>query len=235
LTFEEYILNPSLNFATGEIILIDKPLKWTSFNAVSKIKYQIKNHDSFIKNELKIKPKVGHAGTLDPLATGLLIICTGKKTKEIETFQNQKKIYSGTFFLGATTPCFDLEKEIDKTFPTAHITGEQILYTAKKFIGKQEQVPPTFSAIWVNGKRAYELAREGVDIELKSRIIEIEDFIITKVEMPYVSFRIICSKGTYIRSIARDFGLSLNSGAHLVELRREAIGPFNVKEAITLN
>lgn len=235
MTFEEYILNPSLNFVTGEIILIDKPLKWTSFNAVSKIKYQIKNHSSFIKNELKIKPKVGHAGTLDPLATGLLIICTGKKTKEIQTFQNQKKIYSGTFFLGATTPCFDLEKEIDKTYQIAHITNEKIISTAKEFIGKQNQVPPTFSAIWVNGKRAYELAREGVDVELKSRIIEIEDFVITRIEMPFVSFRITCSKGTYIRSIARDFGTALNSGAHLVDLRREAIGPFNVKEAITLN
>ncbi len=236
MTFEEYILNTSLNFVSGEIILIDKPLKWTSFNAVSKIKYQIKNHSSFIKDELlKIKPKVGHAGTLDPLATGLLIICTGKKTKEIETFQNQKKIYSGKFLLGATTPCFDLEKEIDKTFPIAHITNEKILTLAKEFIGKQNQVPPTFSAIWVNGKRAYELAREGVVVELKSRIIEIEDFVITKIEMPLVSFRITCSKGTYIRSIARDFGVALNSGAHLVELRREAIGPFNVKDAITLN
>jgi tRNA pseudouridine55 synthase len=234
LTFEEYILNPSLNFVTGEIILIDKPLKWTSFNAVSKIKYQIKNHFSFTKEELKIKPKVGHAGTLDPLATGLLIICTGKKTKEIETFQNQKKIYSGTFFLGATTPCFDLEKEIDKTFPTAHITNDKIFSVAKEFIGKQNQVPPTFSAIWVNGKRAYNLAREGVELELKSRIIQIEDFEITRIEMPFVSFRITCSKGTYIRSIARDFGIALSSGAHLVELRREAIGIYNVNEAITI-
>ena len=232
---DEYISNPALDFAEGEVILIDKPLKWTSFNVVSKIKYQIKNHSSFIKDNIKIKPKVGHAGTLDPLATGLLIICTGRKTKEIEAFQNQKKIYSGTFFLGATTPCFDLEKEIDRTFPTNHITEEKILTCVKNFIGKQEQVPPIFSAIWVNGKRSYELAREGAAVELKSRIVEIEEFKITKIDMPFVSFRIICSKGTYIRSIARDFGLALNSGAHLVELRREAIGNFNVNDSITLS
>jgi len=234
LTLNHYIKNSDLDFSSGEVILVDKPLTWTSFNVVSKIKHSIKNHASFQKDGLKLKPKVGHAGTLDPLATGLLIICTGKKTKEIESYQQQKKIYTGTFFIGATTPCFDLEKEIDFTFPTEHITSDLILSTAHTFIGKQEQVPPVFSAIWVNGKRSYELAREGVVAELKSRTIEIDTFEITKIEFPYVAFKIVCSKGTYIRSIARDFGLSLNSGAHLTALRREAIGDFQVNNAITL-
>ena len=234
LTLQEYINNDLLDFSTGEVILVDKPLTWTSFNVVSKIKHSIKHHSSSQKDGVILKPKVGHAGTLDPLATGLLIICTGKKTKEIESFQQQKKTYTGAFFIGATTPCYDLEKEIDFTFPTEHITSDLILTTAHTFLGKQEQVPPVFSAIWVNGKRSYELAREGVVAELKSRTIEIEAFEITKIEFPYVSFKIVCSKGTYIRSIARDFGLALNSGAHLTSLRREAIGSFSVKDAITI-
>lgn len=229
-----YINNPELDFAKGEVILIDKPLTWTSFNAVSKIKHAIKNHPSLFKDGVKLKSRVGHAGTLDPLATGLLIICTGKKTKEIENYQGMKKVYTGTFFLGATTPCFDLEKEVDATFPTAHITNELILKTAKSFEGIQQQTPPIFSAIKVKGKRAYDIAREGNEIELKSRSIEIESFEITNIEMPQVSFNIVCSKGTYIRSIARDFGIALNSGAHLTSLRREKIGEFDVKNALQL-
>jgi tRNA pseudouridine55 synthase len=234
LNLEDYIKIPTLDFSAGEVLLVDKPITWTSFNVVSKIKHSIKNHPSLLKDGIKLKPKVGHAGTLDPLATGLLIICSGKKTKEIESFQQQKKIYTGTFFIGATTPCFDLEKEIDKLYPTSHITTQQILDSAKNFIGPQEQVPPVFSAIWVNGKRSYELAREGLNVELKSRMIEIENFEITAIDFPKVDFKITCSKGTYIRSIARDFGLALNSGAHLIALRREAIGDFNVKDAIVI-
>jgi tRNA pseudouridine55 synthase len=233
----------SYNFYTGEIILIDKPLGWTSFQAVNKLKHGIKNHSSFhhesafakasADNGKKVKPKIGHAGTLDPLATGLLIICTGKKTKEIEQFMGLTKEYTGTFFIGATTPCYDLEKPIDHTFPTDHITEEKILAVAKNFIGKQEQVPPLFSAIQINGKRAYTHARVGDAIELKPRQIEIFEFEITKIEMPLVSFRIVCGKGTYIRSIARDFGLALNSGAHVTELRRTKIGPYDVKDAVS--
>ncbi len=223
----------SYNFYTGEVLLIDKPLGWSSFQAVNKLKHGIKNHPSFIHEGNKIKPKIGHAGTLDPLATGLLIVCTGKKTKEIESFMGLTKEYTGTFFIGATTPCFDLEKEIDKTFPTEHISKEVILQTAKTFLGKQEQVPPLFSAVMVNGKRAYEHARAGDDIELKPKQIELFEFEITDVQMPIVSFRIVCSKGTYIRSIARDFGLALNSGAHLTSLRRTKIGKFDVKDAVS--
>ncbi|MBK6522231.1 MAG: tRNA pseudouridine(55) synthase TruB [Sphingobacteriaceae bacterium] len=231
------------NFYTGEVLLIDKPLGWTSFQAVNKLKYGIKNHPSFIHEPAsakassgrgnKVKPKIGHAGTLDPLATGLLIVCTGKKTKEIESFMGLTKEYAGTFFIGATTPCYDLEKEIDKTFPTEHITKELILETAKTFLGKQEQVPPLFSAVQINGKRAYEHARAGDEIELKPRQIEILEFEITDIQMPIVSFRIVCGKGTYIRSIARDFGLALNSGAHLTSLRRTKIGNYDVKDAVS--
>ncbi len=212
--------------------MIDKPLGWSSFQAVNKLKHGIKNHHSFIHEGNKVKPKIGHAGTLDPLATGLLIVCTGKKTKEIESFMGLTKEYTGTFFIGATTPCYDLEKEIDKTFPTEHITKELILETAKTFLGKQEQVPPIFSAVQINGKRAYTLARAGEEVELKPRQIEILEFEITDIQMPIVSFRIVCGKGTYIRSIARDLGLALNSGAHLTSLRRTKIGNFDVKDAV---
>ncbi len=221
------------NFYTGEVLLIDKPLGWSSFQAVNKLKHGIKNHPSFIHEGNKVKPKIGHAGTLDPLATGLLIICTGKKTKEIESFMGLTKEYTGTFFIGATTPCYDLEKEVDKTFPTEHITKELILETAETFLGKQEQVPPLFSAVQINGKRAYEHARAGDEIELKSRQIEVFEFEITDIQMPIVSFRIVCGKGTYIRSIARDFGLALNSGAHLTSLRRTKIGNYDVKDAVS--
>lgn len=177
--------------------------------------------------------KVGHAGTLDPLATGLLIICTGKATKSIEKYQAQEKEYTGTFFLGATTPCFDLEKEIDKTYPTDHITEEMIYQTAQGFIGVQEQVPPVFSAIKIKGKRAYDYARNEEEVQMKAKTIEIKEFEITRISLPEVDFKIVCSKGTYIRSLARDFGERVRSGAHLIALRRTKIGAFDVKDAMT--
>jgi len=222
----------SYNFYIGEVLLIDKPLGWSSFQAVNKLKHGLKNHPSFIHEGNKVKPKIGHAGTLDPLATGLLIVCTGKKTKSIDSFMGLTKEYTGTFFIGATTPCYDLEKEIDHTYPTEHITNQLISETAKTFVGVQEQVPPIFSAVQVNGKRAYTLARAGEEVELKPRQIEILEFEIINIALPAVSFRIVCSKGTYIRSIARDFGLALKSGAHLTSLRRTKIGKYDVKDAV---
>ncbi|MBS1651468.1 MAG: tRNA pseudouridine(55) synthase TruB [Bacteroidetes bacterium] len=222
----------NFDFYNGELLLVDKPYKWSSFQAVNKIKYLIKNHSSLLINEQKIKPKIGHAGTLDPLATGLLLVCTGKKTKLINEFMGLEKEYTGTFFIGATTPCFDLEKPIDKTFNTAHITSELILNTSKQFTGSLKQVPPIFSAVMVNGRRAYEIAREGGTTELKERDVVISDFEITNISFPLVNFKIVCSKGTYIRSIARDFGLALNSGAHLTELRRTRIGHYLVTDAM---
>lgn len=221
------------NFYTGEVLLIDKPYTWSSFQAVNKLKHAIKNHPSFVVDGQKIKPKIGHAGTLDPLATGLLIVCTGKKTKTINDLMGMEKEYTGTFLLGATTPCFDLEKPVDQTYPLDHITTEAILETAKGFIGVQQQVPPLFSAVMVDGKRAYELARAGVETELKSREIELKEFEITGIRFPEVDFRIVCSKGTYIRSLARDFGLALNSGAHLTKLCRTRIGSFELKNAVS--
>ncbi|MEI8135758.1 MAG: tRNA pseudouridine(55) synthase TruB [Bacteroidota bacterium] len=221
------------NFYTGEVLLIDKPYTWSSFQAVNKIKHALKHHPSLIVEGVKVKPKVGHAGTLDPLATGLLIVCTGKKTKTINDLMGMEKEYTGTFLLGATTPCYDLEKEIDKTYPTKHITLEAIKQAAIDFTGTQQQVPPIFSALMINGKRAYELARAGEEVEMKSREIEIKEFEITDVNLPTVSFRIVCSKGTYIRSIARDFGLALNSGAHLTKLCRTRIGDFKLEVAVT--
>ena len=221
------------NFYTGEVLLIDKPYTWSSFQAVNKLKHAIKQHPSLIVDGVKVKPKVGHAGTLDPLATGLLIVCTGKKTKTINDLMGMEKEYTGTFLLGATTPCYDLEKEIDQTFPTEHITIEAIKKAAIDLTGIQQQVPPIFSALLINGKRAYELARAGEEVEMKSREIDIKEFEITDVSMPTVSFRIVCSKGTYIRSIARDFGLALNSGAHLIKLCRTRIGDFKLEYAVT--
>lgn len=234
MLFSDYVLDKEIDFAAGEVLLIDKPLTWTSFNAVNKIKHSIKKHPCFFMDGLKLKVKVGHAGTLDPLATGLLIICTGKKTKEIESFQGMEKEYTGSFYLGATTPCFDKEKEVDQTFPINHINENLIYSTAKTFVGVQKQTPPIFSAIWVAGERAYDKARAGEEVELKSRQIEITKFEIEKIEMPEVFFRIVCSKGTYIRSIARDFGHALKSGAYLSSLRRERIGEFDVRDALQL-
>jgi len=228
------------NFYNGEVLLIDKPYTWSSFQAVNKIKHAIKNHPSFILNDAstnfepkKIKPKIGHAGTLDPLATGLLIVCTGKKTKTISELMGMEKEYTGTFFIGATTPCYDLEKPVDFCFPTEHIMENNILAIAKQFIGIQQQVPPLYSAVFINGKRAYEYARAGEVAEIKSREVEIKEFEIIDAKLPNVSFRIVCSKGTYIRSIARDYGLALNSGGHLTKLCRTKIGNFDLKDAVS--
>jgi tRNA pseudouridine55 synthase len=223
------------DFAAGEVLLIDKPLTWTSFDAVNRIKYQI-------TRRLKIKAKVGHAGTLDPLATGLLIICTGKFTKRLDSFQAQEKEYTGTIVVGATTPCCDLEKPVDAWFDTAHITDELLYRTALQFMGKQQQVPPVFSAIRVNGKRAYEHARKGRDTTMPPREVEIPAFDITAIRrttgeqghvLIEVDFRVVCSKGTYIRSLARDYGQALQAGAHLSALRRTKIGECDVANAIT--
>jgi tRNA pseudouridine55 synthase len=215
-------------FTTGSVLLIDKPLHWTSFQAVNKIKW-------LLKSKLKIKTKVGHAGTLDPLATGLLIICTGKKTKSIEGYQAQQKEYTGTFYIGATTPCFDLEKEIDFTFPTEHISEALLQETKKQFVGKIQQVPPIFSAVKVDGKRAYDIARAGGEAIIKPKEIEIYSFELTRIALPEVDFKVTCTKGTYIRSLARDFGLALNSGAHLIALRRTKIGDFSVENAFSMD
>lgn len=221
------------DFYRGEVLLIDKPYTWSSFQAVNKLKYAVRHHPSLVVNGVRVKPKLGHAGTLDPLATGLLIVCTGKKTKEIQSFMGMDKEYTGTFLLGATTPCYDLEKPVDHTFPTDHITSSAIQEMSIKFTGVQEQVPPLFSAVMVGGKRAYELARSGAEVELKSREIEIKEFEITALRFPEVDFRIVCSKGTYIRSIARDFGLALGSGAHLTRLCRTRIGSFRLEDALS--
>ncbi|TCI93144.1 tRNA pseudouridine(55) synthase TruB [Tenacibaculum sp. M341] len=213
------------DYKNGQVLLIDKPLNWTSFQVVNKLRWHIRKHF-----DIK-KIKVGHAGTLDPLATGLLIICTGKQTKNIETYQGQLKEYTGTFVLGATTPSYDLETEVDETYPTDHITEDLIHDTTKQFTGKIQQKPPIFSAIKKDGKRLYELAREGKTTEIKSREIEIFEFEITKISMPNVEFRVVCSKGTYIRSLAHDFGQALSSGAHLSVLRRTKIGDYSVANA----
>lgn len=214
-------------FLEGQILLIDKPLTWSSFQAVNKIKYTL------IKNlDLPKRFKIGHAGTLDPLATGLLIICTGKFTKRLSELQGQIKEYTGTITVGATTPSYDLETEINKTFPTTHITAKLIEQTKKQFIGTIEQFPPIFSAIKKDGKRLYEHARKGEEIEVQSRKIEISEFEITRIELPEIDFRVVCSKGTYIRSLAYDFGKALKSGAHLTALRRTKIGDFSVDNAV---
>lgn len=214
------------DFKNGQVILIDKPLEWTSFQVVNKLRWHIRK-----KFNIK-KIKVGHAGTLDPLATGLLIICTGKFTKKIDEYQGQIKEYTGEITLGATTPSYDLETEINAKFPTAHISEEKIYEATEQFVGEIEQKPPLFSAIKKEGKRLYELAREGKTTEIKSRKIAIYAFEITKIDLPKVNFRVVCSKGTYIRSLAYDFGVALNSGAHLSALRRTKIGEFNVNKAL---
>ena len=216
------------DFLTGQVLLIDKPLHLTSFDVVNKIRWNIKRTFN-IK-----KIKVGHAGTLDPLATGLLIICTGKMTKQIDTFQGQEKEYTGTFVLGSTTPSFDLETEINETFPTEHITEKDINQATKQFIGDIEQFPPIYSAIKKEGKRLYEFARAGEEVVIKSRTVTVSAFEITKINGNNLDFRVVCSKGTYIRSLANDFGKALQSGAHLAALRRTKIGDFDVINAITL-
>ena len=212
----------------GKVILVDKPLKWSSFQAVNKLKYVLKN-----QLHLPKKFKIGHAGTLDPLATGLLIICTGKFTKTITEIQAQTKEYTGTIILGATTPSYDLETEIDATFSTDHISENLILETTKQFIGEIDQKPPVFSAIKKDGKRLYEHARAGEEVEIQSRKTTIYEFEITRIQLPEVDFRVTCSKGTYIRSLAYDFGLALQSGGHLSALRRTKIGDYSVENAVT--
>lgn len=216
-------------FKNGKVLLIDKPLEWTSFQAVNKLRWHIKKRFN-IK-----KIKVGHAGTLDPLATGLLIICTGKQTKNIETYQGQIKEYTGTITFGATTPSYDLETEIDQEYPTAHLTEAMLHEATQQFLGVIAQKPPIFSAIKKDGKRLYELARAGKTTEIKARSIEIQTFELTSINLPEVNFRVVCSKGTYIRSLAHDFGQALQSGAHLSALRRTKIGDFSVDDATSID
>lgn len=212
---------PQFSFAEGEVLLIDKPLTWTSFDVVGKLRNSIK----------PMKVKVGHAGTLDPLATGLLIVCTGKMTKQIDGFQAEDKEYTGTITLGGSTPSYDLETAVDVTMPTDSITEEAIYAAAASFQGPQEQYPPAHSAIKIGGERVYEKARRGEQVELKARKVDIMAFDVVKIEMPVVHFRIKCSKGTYIRSIAHDFGKALGNVAHLSSLRRTKSGDFDVKDA----
>lgn len=217
------------DYKEGQVILIDKPLEWTSFQVVNKMRWLIK------KNFGLKKIKVGHAGTLDPLATGLLIICTGKFTKKIDTYQAQEKEYTGTFTLGATTPSYDLETEIDQEFDISQITSEEIKEAVKQFIGEIQQQPPVYSALKKDGKRLYEFARNGEEVEIPFRTVTVSEFEITNIDLPNVDFRVVCSKGTYIRSLANDFGKALDNGAHLSALRRTKIGDFSVDDALNIN
>jgi tRNA pseudouridine55 synthase len=215
----------SFQFEQGEIILVNKPYRWTSFDVVN-----------FVRNYIKSQPglkkiKVGHAGTLDPLATGLLILCTGKMTKQIEQFKEFDKEYTGSFTIGATTPSFDLETETDQVFPFEHVTEEAIFAAAKELSGRYEQVPPAFSAVKIKGVRAYEHARKGREVAIKPKEVSIPEFEITGVLLPVISFKIVCSKGTYIRAIARDFGEKLHCGAYLSSLCRTRIGIYHHKDA----
>lgn len=215
-----------IDFQAGAILLVDKPYKWTSFDVVNKLRWNLKRKYG-LKNF-----KVGHAGTLDPLATGLLVICTGKATKKITDLTADDKTYTGTFLLGKTTPCYDLEKPFDETeYETAHITQELLNEVAASFIGVQEQYPPIFSAKQIDGKRAYDLARAGKEVEMKPNTIEIKEFKIDASRFPEIDFYVHCSKGTYIRSIANDFGKKLNSGATLIALRRTSSGSFRIEDA----
>lgn len=215
-----------MDFKAGEILYIDKPYKWTSFAIVNKLRYHICR-----KVGVK-KMKVGHAGTLDPLATGVMIICTGKATKRIEEFQYQTKEYIATLRLGATTPSFDLETEIDATYPCEHITCEQVENILQKFIGTIEQVPPAFSACKVDGKRAYDLARKGKEVELKAKTLVIDEIELLSCELPEIVVRVVCSKGTYIRALARDIGEALDSGAHLTALQRTRVGDIRLADCM---
>ena len=216
------------DFKNGQLLLIDKPLKWTSFQVVNKLRWHIRK--AFDIGKIK----VGHAGTLDPLATGLLLICTGKKTKEIGYYQGQKKGYTGTLILGSSTPSFDLETEIDRSFSTNHITESLINKTTQNFIGEIKQYPPIFSAIKKDGKRLYQYARAGKEVDIKSRQISVDEFKITNIRGLEIDFKIQCSKGTYIRSLVNDFGKALDSGAHLSSLRRINIGRYSVNDAIKI-
>ena len=219
-----------MDFIEGEIICFDKPLKWTSFNLVAKIRSQL-CHRLGVK-----KLKVGHAGTLDPLATGVMVVCTGKATKRIDELQAHVKEYVATLQLGATTPCFDLEKPIDRTYPTEHINEALVREVLGRFVGRIEQVPPAFSACKIDGKRAYDLARKGREVELKPKVlvideIELLDFSQEKMQ---ATIRVVCSKGTYIRALARDIGQALDSGAHLISLRRTRVGDIKVEDCMSV-
>lgn len=216
------------DFKEGQVLLFDKPLKWTSFQVVKKVRWLIKQHCG-IK-----KIKVGHAGTLDPLATGLLIICTGKFTKRITEFQGLHKQYTGTFTLGASTPSFDLETEIEQTYPINHLSAAELKEATGLFLGKTAQYPPLFSALKKDGKRLYEYARKGEKVEIKPREVEISTFDLSRIDLPEVDFKVVCSKGTYIRSLARDFGETVNSGAYLSALQRTKIGPYAVEKALSI-
>jgi tRNA pseudouridine55 synthase len=216
------------DFIEGELLLINKPLEWTSFDVVNFLR-------SFIRKVYNIKKlKVGHAGTLDPLATGLLIICTGKKTKQIEQYMGMDKVYVGRMQLGATTPSYDKETEIDKVFDFSHLTEDQLQKKAKLFIGEIDQVPPAFSAVKIDGKRAFSYARKQNEVEIKARKVTIRQFELINFELPYVDFVVECSKGTYIRSLVNDFGKSLDNGAFLSELCRTKIGEYSLNDAFTL-
>lgn len=217
-----------MDFITGEIIGIDKPLGWTSFDAVKRVR-------GAIQRRLHLKKfKVGHAGTLDPLATGVLIVCTGRATKRIDELQNGDKEYVATIRLGATTPSFDLETEVDAVYPWEHITRERVEEIIPTFIGKIMQVPPVFSAVKVDGKRAYNLARKGKEVELKAKPLYIKEMELLGMDMPEITLRIVCSKGTYIRALARDLGEALGSGAHLTGLRRTRVGNVRVEDCLTI-
>lgn len=213
----------------GEILYIDKPLHWSSFDAVKRVR-------GIMARRLKIKKmKVGHAGTLDPLATGVMIVCTGRATKRIDELQAHTKEYVATIALGATTPSYDLETEIDATFPTEHITREMVEETLKKFTGRIEQVPPAFSACKIDGKRAYKMARKGKEVELKAKILVIDEIELLEYSQQSIVVRVVCSKGTYIRALARDIGTALNSGGHLTALRRTRVGDVKVEDCLTVD
>lgn len=215
-----------MDFKEGEILYFDKPLTWTSFAVVNKIRYHL-------CRRLGVKKlKVGHAGTLDPLATGVMILCTGKATKRIEELQAHTKEYVATLMLGATTPSYDLEKEIDATYPTEHITRSLVEEVLKKFVGRIEQVPPAFSACMVDGKRAYDLARKGEEVQLKAKTLVIDEIELLECELPVIKIRVVCSKGTYIRALARDIGEALDSGAHLIGLMRTRVGDVRLENCM---
>jgi tRNA pseudouridine55 synthase len=215
-----------MNIREGEVLYFDKPLKWTSFAVVNKIRYHL-------CRKLGVKKlKVGHAGTLDPLATGVMILCTGKATKRIEELQNHTKEYVATLQLGATTPSFDLEHPIDATYPTEHITREMVEDVLKGFVGSIEQVPPAYSACKIEGERAYNLARNGEEVKLKAKTLVIDEIELTDCQLPYITIRVVCSKGTYIRALARDIGEALKSGAHLTALRRTRVGDVRVEQCM---
>lgn len=217
------------DFKNGQLLLFDKPLGWTSFQVVKKVRW-------LIRQSCNIKKiKVGHAGTLDPLADGLLLICTGKFTKRIEEFQGMEKEYTGTFTLGSTTPSFDLETEIDQKFPINHINEELLREKTNLFLGEIDQYPPVFSALKKDGKRLYEYARSGEEVKVDSRKVHISSFDLTRIVLPEIEFRVVCGKGTYIRSLAHDFGKSLDSGAHLSSLRRTRIGTYKVDNALNID